>query len=62
MRQWKMPYMPERFNWISPEQVSGLIFLRNGFVIRRLQIHVGYARGSLLALRKNLRRSRILPN
>jgi hypothetical protein len=35
-----------------------LIFLRKRCVVRRLQIAFGYARGSLRALRKNLRRSR----
>ena len=46
----------------QPRKLSGLIFFRTGFVVRRLRIHHGYARGSLLALRQNLRRSRILPN
>ena len=44
---------PERFNWFG--RVCS-IFLRKGFVVRRLQIHKGYARTSLLALRKNLLR------
>jgi hypothetical protein len=39
-----------------------LIFLRKSFVVRRLQIALGYARGSLLVLHKNLRCRRILPN
>jgi hypothetical protein len=39
-----------------------LVFLRKGFVVRRLQIAFGYARGSLRALRKNLLRSHFLLN
>jgi hypothetical protein len=38
------------------------ICLRNGFVVRRLQIHGGYARVSLLALRQYLFRNRFPPN
>jgi hypothetical protein len=34
-----------------------LIFLRKGFVVRRLQISFRYALSSLLVLRKNLRRN-----
>ena len=39
-----------------------MIFPHKSFIVRRLQIALGYARGSLLVLRKNLLRSRILPN
>jgi hypothetical protein len=39
-----------------------LIFLRKDVVVRRLQTTGGYARASLLVLRKNLRRSRIALN
>jgi hypothetical protein len=38
-----------------------LIFLGEDFVVRRLQIHFGYARASRLALRENLLRNHILP-
>jgi plasmid stabilization system protein ParE/Arc/MetJ-type ribon-helix-helix transcriptional regulator len=37
---------PGRFSW---KQSACLIFLRKGFVVRRLQIAIGYARGSRLA-------------
>jgi hypothetical protein len=47
---------------IQSDQVGLLDLLAQGFVVRRLQIHGGYARGSLLALRKNLQRGPILPN
>jgi hypothetical protein len=47
---------------IQLDQARLLDLLAQGFVVRRLQIHFGYARSSLLALHKNLRRSRILPN
>jgi hypothetical protein len=53
------PLQPKPCSWIR--RVC-LIFLHKNFVVRRLQIAVGYARSSLLVLRKNLRRSRILPN
>jgi hypothetical protein len=39
-----------------------MIFLRKGFVVRRLQIHEGYAHASLLALRKNLHRNHFPPD
>jgi hypothetical protein len=39
-----------------------LFFLRKRFVVRHLQIHGGYARGSLRALRKNLLRIRFSLN
>ena len=45
----------------QPQRLSGLIFLRKRLVVHRLQIAMGFARETLLALRKNLRRSRILP-
>src|SRR5579871_797086 len=35
---------------------------RKSFVVRRLQIHSGYAHSSLLVLRKNLLRNYFLPN
>ena len=55
----RMSSKPEPCSWIRR---ASLIFLRQSFVVHRLQIQVGYAHGSLLVWRKNLRRWRILPN
>ena len=51
--------LPGRFNW-----VGGVcsIWLCQRFVVRRLQIHGGYARGSRLARRNHLRRSHCPPD
>ena len=47
---------------IQLDQAHLLIFLCKSFVVHRLQITGGYARGSLLVLHKNLPRRPILPN
>ena len=50
---------PERFNWVGR---ACSILLRKRFVVCRLQIAGGYARGSRLALRKSLLRNHLPPN
>ena len=50
---------PEQCSWLGR---ACLVFLCKDFVVWRLQIQGGYARASLLALRKNPHRNHFPPN